>query len=488
VSVPGLSAPPDDDPDEEARRREARRREARRREPAGDETMPPASAEGHEVRTPFSDENKGFHTRAPIEPQTVEDFTQALALSGLMPAAKLEQFRTSLSADEEPQDAKAFANLLVKYRRLTRYQADVLTKGHTRGLVLGNYEVRREIGEGGMGMVFEGRHRRMKRKVALKVLHKALTDSEDGIGRFHREVEAAAKLQHPNIAAAYDADEEDGIHFLVMELVEGPDLAGYVKEAGALPPAVAVQLITQAARGLAHAHSQGVVHRDIKPANLLVRQDGVLKILDMGLAQITSDAEERSLIELTQTGRAMGTVDYMAPEQALDARSVDSRADIYSLGSTLYFLMAGKPMSPDGPLVQKMLWHQSGAIPSLRDVVEEVPESLDTLFQKMVAKKPEGRPQSMDEVVHDLEACMVNFDEGGELPLQGNDLARYIGITHDSPATAHNLSHIGPALRPVANPGPEIKDPDLAKIIEVWTKLPDGIRVGIMAMVNSAAP
>jgi serine/threonine protein kinase len=233
------------------------------------------------------------------------------------------------------------------------------------------------------------------------------------------------------------------VHYLVMELVEGPDLASYVAEAGELPAPVAVQLAIQAARGLAHAHLQDVVHRDIKPANLVVNGQGTLKILDMGLAQLKSLGGDDRL-ELTQMGQAMGTVDYMAPEQAVDARSVDHRADIYSLGCTLYFLLTSQAISPDGSIVQKLMWHQTAPRPSLCDVCPDATPRLNVIFQRMVAIKPADRYSKMRDVVEDLERVLPELRLGeGELPLIGDDLALYIGMDALAPRSSMNVSESG---------------------------------------------
>jgi serine/threonine protein kinase len=381
----------------------------------------------------------GLHGEEGVQPVTADDFVRILLTSGLLDEPQLEAWIQS-HTQTMLADSGVMASALVTDKILTPYQAQVLSSGRARGLILGKYELLCPLGEGGMGMVFRARHRRMKREVALKILPRDVVKSEATVQRFHREVQAAAKLHHPNIAAAYDADEEDGLHFLVMELVEGPDLANYVAEAGELPAPVAVQLTIQAARGLSHAHLQGVVHRDIKPANLVVNVQGTLKILDMGLAQLKAIGGEDAL-ELTQMGQAMGTIDYMAPEQAVDAHSVDHRADIYSLGCTMFYLLTARPISPEGSMVQKLLWHQTATRPSLRDLCADATERLDLIFQRMVAANPEERYSLMREVVEDLERVLPELRLGeGELPLIGDDLALYIGMEAVSPPTSAHLN------------------------------------------------
>jgi Arc/MetJ-type ribon-helix-helix transcriptional regulator/predicted Ser/Thr protein kinase len=298
---------------------------------------------------------------------------------------------------------------LVQEQKLTPYQQQLLASGKSQSLLLGNYIILDKLGEGGMGQVFKAKHRRMGRTVALKVLPPWASEKPSAVQRFQREVQAASKLIHPNVVTAYDADEAGGVHFLVMEFVEGEDLASRVSREGPLPVGQAVDFILQAARGLEYAHSQGIIHRDIKPSNLLVNREGVVKILDLGLVRFQEmgpeeDSEGRD--SLTKTGQVMGTVDFMPPEQSVDAKRVDHRADIYSLGCTLYYLLTGKPPYEGETLVEKIVAHRQKPAPSLCNVRADVPQALEFIFKKMVAKRPEQRYQSMSEVVRELERLL----------------------------------------------------------------------------------
>jgi serine/threonine protein kinase len=274
------------------------------------------------------------------------------------------------------------------------------------GATMGNYKILETLGEGGMGVVLKAQHVRMERMVALKVLRGQATESPAAIKRFHQEVRAAARLSHPNIVTAFDADDVQGVHFLVMEYVNGQNLADYLSERGKLDIAEAVNYVKQTAQGLAYAHGEGVVHRDIKPGNLLLDKKGVVKILDMGLASIREPRESDEVhADVTQANQLLGTFDYMPPEQAEDPRSVDHRADIYSLGCSLYRLITGHlPFKGDSP-IKKIIAHRDHPIPSLRDGRPDAPHELDRIFRKMLAKKPEERFQSMAEVIEALEHC-----------------------------------------------------------------------------------
>ncbi len=269
------------------------------------------------------------------------------------------------------------------------------------------YHVLKLLGVGGMGSVFKAEHRVMERLVALKVLNRDLVADSDALKRFRQEVRAAARLNHPNIVTAHDADESGGVHFLVMEYVEGQSLAEFIDRNGRMTVPRACECIRQAAVGLQHAFEKGMVHRDIKPQNLMIGAQGRVKILDFGLARFASersrgDPAAESQRGLTQTGAIMGTPDYMAPEQATDARRADIRADIYSLGCTLFHLLAGEPPFPDGGALQKVVQHLEKAPRSLSDVRAEVSRELAAVVARMLAKDPAKRYQTPAEVAKAL--------------------------------------------------------------------------------------
>ncbi|MDX1945779.1 MAG: LamG-like jellyroll fold domain-containing protein, partial [Pirellulaceae bacterium] len=231
------------------------------------------------------------------------------------------------------------------------------------------------------------------------------------------------KLSHPNIVTAHDADQAGGVHFLVMEYVEGSDLSALVKKHGPLQGSKAISYIVQAAKGLEYAHKKGVVHRDIKPANLLLDTEGTVKILDMGLARIDVGGDAATQAELTGTGAVMGTVDYMSPEQAISTKGVDGRTDIYSLGCTLYYLLSGRPLYDGETITAKLIAHQTKPIPALAEVQEGVPSEVQAIFEKMVAKQVGDRYQSMTAVLADLEKIIAGQSSSSSLapPAESTD-------------------------------------------------------------------
>ncbi|MCC6417489.1 MAG: serine/threonine protein kinase [Gemmataceae bacterium] len=298
-------------------------------------------------------------------------------------------------------DPRPLARELVQRGWLTPWQVNQLFLRRAGELRLGPYLLLDRLGEGGMGTVYRARHSVMRRLVALKVIRRDRLANTDMVRRFYREVRAVARLSHPNIVLAHDAAQVDGTHFLVMEFVDGEDLARVVRQRGALPVAEACEYVRQAALGLQHAHEQGLVHRDVKPGNLLLGRTaagGTIKVLDLGLARLAQAAGEQTAGELTGAGGIVGTPDYLAPEQARESHTADVRADVYSLGCTLYFLLTGRVPFPGGTFAQKVLRHeQANAVP-VEQVRPEVPAALGAVVKKLMAKRPEDRCQTPLEV------------------------------------------------------------------------------------------
>ncbi len=310
-------------------------------------------------------------------------------------------------------DAKEAARRLVEQKLLTPFQAGTIYQGKAASLVLGNYLLLDRLGEGGFGQVFRARHRRMDRIVAVKLMSRQALASPQALQMFQREVKATARLVHPNIVTAFDADEYHGVHFFVMEHVDGRDLSWHVKKSGPLAPHLALNYIVQAARGLDHAHKHGVVHRDIKSSNLLLDQHGTIKILDLGIAQFGGESQDptqqNAAAGASGASSVSGTVDYMAPEQSVPGAKVDQRADIYSLGCTFFVLLTAKKMYP-GSIVERVAAHRSSPPPSLLEARAGLPKSFARIFERMVAKAPEDRYPTMAALLEELEPMLKNME------------------------------------------------------------------------------
>ena len=307
--------------------------------------------------------------------------------------------------ESKESDPRVLGKVILQRGWLTRFQISLVASGKGKDLSVGSYLLLDKLGEGGMGQVFKARHKHMNRLVALKLMRKEKLASADSVSRFYQEVQAAAALVHPNIALAFDAGQAGTSHFFSMEFIDGPDLTRLVRDKGVLPVAQACDFIRQAALGLQHAHERGLVHRDIKPSNLLVSSaeggQATVKILDLGLARLgDSFQKERNL---TKMGQVIGTPDYLAPEQALAAHNVDIRADIYSLGCSLFFLLAGRAPFQAETLAELLLKHQMEKAPSIRSIRPEVPAALEALMRRLMAKNREDRPDTPEEVADALE-------------------------------------------------------------------------------------
>ncbi len=383
-------------------------------------------------------------SKSPSGAVPFEVFIQELKNSGLMSQDEIYQAMLQVST----RNVQEFAIELVNRRKLTLYQAGLIARGKSRGLVLGNYVVLEKVGQGGMGMVFKARHSRMERIVALKILPSSAMKSEQNVQRFYREVKTAGRLNHENIVVAHDAGEVEGVHFLVMEYVDGSDLSRIVKTTGALPVEQAVDCMLQAAKGLASAHDMGIIHRDIKPQNLLRDNHGIVKVLDMGLARLDheievnsgADLETMAHEDLTKTGAVMGTVDYMAPEQADNSKGSDARSDIYSLGCTLFFVLTGRAMYGGETILEKLIAHRVNAIPSIQQFRSDVPNSLATVFQRMVAKRPEDRYQSMKDVIADLQTLGSGSAKPAAPPVVAEPLEELVNLADLESAFQHDMA------------------------------------------------
>ncbi len=277
---------------------------------------------------------------------------------------------------------------------------------------IGAYELLRPLGRGGMGMVVLARHRSLHKEVAIKLLSSFVGDKPELVYRFQREMRAAGRLQHPAIVNATDAGQEHGTHYLVMEFISGLDLSRIARLTGPLGISDASELMRQTALGLSYAHAEGIVHRDVKPSNLMLDATGHVKILDFGLAQM--NLWEEPVCELTTVGQLMGTIDYMAPEQAERTGAVDYRADLYSLGATLFRLLAGRaPLAaaPNMTLLEKVRLLGSQTSPLLSSLREDCPPALVELVSQLLARDPAARPASAAHVAEALQP----FCEGSQL-------------------------------------------------------------------------
>jgi len=346
----------------------------------------------------------GSSSRNPTRPatvmpiQTAESLLQAMRESELFNPEQLDRFARVLAPLGD--DTQVLCRYLIQHEDVPAYQLRKLIHGKTAELIIGPYVVLDKLGEGGMGKVYKARDTRSGRVVALKVIRPHLLSNALVRARYSREVQTALSLNHPNIAAAYEAGEAGDRHYLALEFVDGLDLARLVRGHGTLTIPEACEYVRQAALGLQHAHDRGFVHRDIKPSNILVSgerhhvaatEPACVKILDMGLVRSVGFEEGFGGTELTRDGTVVGTPDYMAPEQAKNSSTVDHRADLYSLGATFYLLLTGKPPFPEGTAIEKILKHQGDRPPNLQKLRPDTPDELVRIVTRLLSKKPADR-------------------------------------------------------------------------------------------------
>jgi serine/threonine-protein kinase len=343
--------------------------------------------------------------------QSVDEFIATLRTHQIVAANEIQALE-----QERAADAPTLAESALKRGLLSTFQVNLLLKGRGGDLVLGPYLLQDRLGQGAMGRVYRAFHRKLGRVVAIKVIRSDLLKDwdEDNLSRFLQEVRAVGRVSHPNVVHAFDAGPIGATYFLAMEYIAGIDLYRRVKESGPLPPEQACDYVRQAALGLQHAHERGLVHRDIKPANLMIA-NGMVKILDLGLARLVLAEQVRSSSGLTRDGSMLGTIDYMAPEQADDPRHADIRADLYSLGCTFHYLLTGRPPFAEGTFFQKLTRHKNELAPTL----PQVPANINAVIQRLLAKNPDERFQTPGEL-----ATVLGGGPRMRLPLKGGKRLR----------------------------------------------------------------
>jgi len=352
-------------------------------------------------------------------PSSVEELFQLIRKSGMIDETKLTAYLQRRQVGRGlPQDPREAADAMIRDGLITYFQAEQFLLGKWRGFTIGKYKLLERVGVGGMGQVFLCEHMFMKRRIAVKVLPPAKADQPAALGRFYREARAAGSLEHPNIVRTHDIDQDGNLHFIVMEYVDGPNLLEVVKKFGPMNIARAVNYANQIAVGLQYAFKAGIIHRDIKPGNVLIDRHGKAKILDLGLARFYNDLTDNLTVKYDDK-IVLGTADYVAPEQVANSHTVDVRADIYALGASFYFMLAGHPPFPSGTVSQKLLWHRTKDPTPIRQIRPEVPEGLAAVLAKMMAKEPAQRYQTPAEVAADLaqwEADFVPLPAAEEMP------------------------------------------------------------------------
>ena len=326
---------------------------------------------------------------------TGKQFLELLRKSKLLHETRLRKISEVIEKQGSISPTKLAARM-VRDQWITRWQAEKLLTKRYKGFFIGKYRLRDHIGSGGMSHVYLAEHMMIQRPVALKVLPPAKQKDELYLDRFLREAKAAAQLDHPNIVRAYDVDVQGHLHYLVMEYVEGTTLFQLVKESGPLAFDRVAQYISESARGLEHAHRSGLIHRDVKPSNLIVASSGSVKVLDLGLALFSDENLDNE--QLTNPDLVVGTADYLSPEQARQSHEVDHRADIYSLGCTMYYLICGRPPFPGGSFTQRILKHQIDKPDSIISLRDDCPAELVAICERMMEKSPSDRFESMDQI------------------------------------------------------------------------------------------
>ncbi len=384
-----------------------------------------------------------------LEPRSSR-FYQAALQSGLIDEAGLDACWALVPEEKRTPDAidRRLARQAITAGKLTLWQAQQLLAGRSNGYKIDKYTLLDLLGRGGMGRVYLARDVRLNRQVALKILSHERMNNPRAIARFQREAKVGAQLQHENLVRVYDEGESGGIRYLVMEYIEGKNVGQLIGEQGSIPWPTAARLTRQIALGLEHARLKELIHRDVNPCNILVTRDGTAKLTDLGLAIDLNDQDN-----VTRDGATVGTFDYVSPEQARHSRSVDTRADLYSLGCTIYHMIAGRVPFPVISLPEKLYAHQLHEPDPLAELVPGVPEGLAEVIRKMMRKTPEERYQTPLEVASALEPYAI---EAGWTATPGSpapsDLALRVGAAAPAALGVGGRGGAGSDTAPVAPP------------------------------------
>jgi serine/threonine protein kinase len=355
------------------------------------------------------------------EVPTIEDFLKTVLKSGLLDRGQLQEALRDVPASQR-DNSRALADHLVRRGKLSRFQASKILSGNGKGLLLGHYQVLAPIGRGGMSTVYLARDDRSGELVALKLLPPSRWRKEERLlARFQREMELSRRVSHPHLAWTHESGFCLGVYYIAMEYIPGKNLSKVVTEGGPLRVPRAARLMAEVASGLEHAHNQGLIHRDLKPSNIMITPNDHAKVLDLGLALMEGEEAEQSVIG--GQGYIVGTMDYIAPEQTTDAAAVDGRADIYSLGCTLYFALTGRPPFPGGSSRDKVRRHRQEEPDPLRELAPNVPAGFARLIERMMAKDPAQRPSSAVAVEEELHVWAT---EDAVLPLDTHDDPWYV--------------------------------------------------------------
>ena len=435
----------------------------------------------------------------------VENICGFLIRSKLMTPDEMLAMRQRWVAESKDAATQvpAFLKWLAAKNYVTEYQAGMLSRGHVEDFFLEEYKILERIGRGRMAGVYRAAHP-SGQIVAIKVLPPSRAKSGQTLARFQREARLAIKLKHPHVVRSFQVGESKGVHFLVMECLEGETIDEALARRKRLPPSEAVRLIHQALLGLQHIHEQGMVHRDLKPANLMLipapvrgphetTLKSITKILDIGLAreffdENAADTAENNT-ELTGEGVLLGTPDYLAPEQARDPRTIDIRADIYSLGCSLYHLLTGQPPFPDKNILNQMIRHASEAPKPLAEFNSSIPEGLQQIVNWMMAKKPEERYPTPMRAAQALDAFLMVTAEAVKPTEDSPQMRKFLTSLETSDKS--DDASAKPKSSPIIPASSIVKEPAIAKAAPAKAGLPERRpkkRTGVKLPAAAPAP